>query len=74
MYVKVHATPGAKKEKVDKKDDITYDIFVKEPAERNLANNRIRELLCIEYGLDKGEVKMVSGHRSRSKIFDINHK
>lgn len=73
MYIKVHATPGARKEKVERVNEVTFNITVKEPAERNLANNRIRELLCMEYELDKGAVRMVSGHHSRSKIFDVNN-
>lgn len=71
MYVKVHATPGAKKEKVVRENDTTFNVAVKEPAERNLANGRIRELLCHEFGLEKGRVRMVSGHRSPSKIFSV---
>lgn len=72
MYVKVHAIPGAKKEMVEKENDMTYQISVKEPAERNLANGRIRELLCHEFGLEKGKVRLISGHRSPSKIFDVD--
>ena len=71
MYIKVHAIPGSKKELVQKENETTYRIRVKEPAERNLANQRIRELLCLEFGLDRGKVRMISGHRSGSKIFDV---
>ncbi len=72
MYVKVHAVPGAKKELIEKENETTYQISVKEPAERNLANGRIRELLCAEFGLEKGRVRMISGHRSPSKIFSVD--
>ena len=71
MYVKVHANPGAKKESVTKENESVYQISVKEPAERNLANGRIRELLCQEFGLEKGRVRMISGHHSPNKIFSI---
>lgn len=72
MYVKVHATPGAKKEKVEKESETVFDISVKEPAKRNLANERIRELLCAEFGLKKEKVRMLSGHRSPSKMFSVD--
>lgn len=71
MYVKVHATPDAKKEKMERESDTVFSIAVKEPAERNLANERIRQLLCGEFGLEKGKVRMISGHRSQSKIFSV---
>lgn len=74
MYIKVHAVPNSKKEKVEKENNSTYRIEVREKKERNLANNRIRELLCSEFGLEKGDVRLISGHRSLSKIFSIEIK
>jgi uncharacterized protein YggU (UPF0235/DUF167 family) len=38
MYIRVHANPGARKERVMKIDDTTYQVAVKEPAERNMVN------------------------------------
>ena len=71
MYVKVKVVPKAKKETVKKIGESTYEMSVKEPAERNLANGRIRELLAREYGVVVGKVRMVTGHHSGSKIFDV---
>lgn len=72
MYVKVHVTPKAKKEKVLKESDTVYRIMVKEPAEQNLANRRTRELLANELGIQKGKLRLISGHRSPVKVFSIN--
>jgi uncharacterized protein YggU (UPF0235/DUF167 family) len=71
MYVKVRVVPKAKKETVKKIDDQTFEMTIKEPAERNLANNRIKELLANEYSVNSKLVRMVSGHHSGSKIFDV---
>lgn len=71
MYVKVYATPGARKERVTRVDSVTFRIDVKEPAERNMANDRIRALLSETLGLTKGDIRLVTGHRSSSKIFDV---
>lgn len=68
-YIKVWANPGSKKEKVEKIDSSTYEISVKQPAERNLANTRIRELLSLELQIPVQNIRMISGHRSGSKIF-----
>lgn len=71
MYVKVRVIPKTKKETVKRIDDQNFEMTVKEPAERNLANNRIKELLASEYKIGIKQVRMVSGHHSGSKIFDI---
>ena len=72
MHIKVRVIPKAKKEKVEKESDTLYRIMVKEPAEQNLANRRTQELLADELGLQKGKLRLVSGHHSPVKVFSIN--
>lgn len=74
MYIRVQAIPGARRERVTKKDDTTYLIEVKEPRERNLANARIREILARELGVTTAQVQMLTGHRSSSKMYSIDGK
>ena len=71
MYIRVNATPGVKKELVKRISADRYEMSVREPAERNLANRRIKELLARELGLPEGNLRMVSGHQSPHKIFSI---
>jgi uncharacterized protein len=71
-YVRVDVTPSAKKESIIRTDDKTYSIAVREPAEQNLANMRVRQVLAEELGIPTAKVRMISGHRSRRKIFDID--
>ena len=71
MYVKARVTPDARKERVEKIDDTSFEISVREPRERNLANRRVAELLAREYGVGTNKVRLVSGHRSHGKVFDI---
>ncbi len=71
MYVRVRVTPKAKREIVEKTGELTFEMTVKEPAERNLANQRIRELLADQYQVGVKAVRIVSGHHSGSKIFDV---
>jgi len=71
MLIKVKVIPNSKKERLTKESDSLYRIEIKEPAERNLANRRTRELLADRLGLNIGQVRMISGHRSPSKTFDI---
>ena len=71
MYIHVRVTPKAKKESVAKITETEFEISVKEPAERNMANKRVRELLAKEYEINVANVKILTGHRSSSKILDI---
>lgn len=71
MYVKVKVTPDAKREAIFKENNTLFRINVREPAERNLANRRVREMLASHFGLKPGAVRLTAGHRSESKIFDV---
>lgn len=71
MMVKVFVTPSAKRESVEEKGD-TLAIAVKEPAERNLANTRMREIVAERLSVPVGKVRILTGHRGRSKIVSIN--
>ncbi len=72
MYIKVHALPSAKKERITKKTETLYYISVKEPAERNMANARIREILASEFAVPAGHVKLLTGHHSCGKMYSID--
>lgn len=71
MYVKVTARSGAGRASVKKERDGAFRISVKEPAAGGLANERIGQLLAAEFGLHTGAVRLIRGHRSPSKIFEI---
>ena len=71
MYIKVKVIAGAKKEKIEKKSENSFLISVKEPAERNLANNRVREIIAVVYEINQKSVRIISGHQSPSKILSI---
>lgn len=72
MYIKVKVQAGAKKEKIEKKKENSFIISVKEPAERNLANTRIKEIIASIYAINVKSVRIISGYQSPSKILSIN--
>jgi uncharacterized protein YggU (UPF0235/DUF167 family) len=72
MYIKVKVIPDAKKEKFEQKSEELFEISVKEPAKRNMANKRVQELIARYFGIMKGEARIISGHRSPIKIISIN--
>ena len=71
MYIKVHIVAGAKKELVVSRGEGKYDISVKEPAERNMANKRVLELVAGQLGLPVAKLRIISGHHSPSTIISV---
>lgn len=72
MYIRVHVLPGAKKEVVKKDAEGVYTISVKEPAQQNFANKRIREILADECGVPFAQITLLTGHRSSSKMYSVD--
>ena len=72
MYVKVRATAGAKHESFVAESPTHFSITVREKAERNAANTRIRELIAGHFGLPVGKVRIVNGHQSPSKLLSVD--
>lgn len=72
MYIKVNVTASSKKEKIEEKGKDRYLIAVKEPAERNLANKRVCEIIASIYAINPKAVRIISGHQSPSKILSVN--
>ncbi len=72
MYIKVKVKAGAKAEKFTKKSEDHFDISVKEPAERGLANKRVVELVREYFKVYNGDIRIVSGHHSPGKIISLD--
>ena len=73
MYIKVKVFPGSKKQLFVETADLRFEARIKEPAERNLANGAVRELVAGHYGVPIGKVRLISGHQSPSKIFSVEN-
>ena len=72
MYVKVRAKPAAKKEELRRVDETHFEICVREPAERNLANKRIVELIAAHFAVPANKVRIINGHQSPSKMLSVD--
>ena len=71
MYIKVKVQPNSKKELFDKTSEDTFAISVKEKPIQNMANKRVIELLTDYFSVSRGDLKIISGHRSPSKIINV---
>lgn len=73
MLIKVKAFPLSKEEKIIKKNKDSFNVFVREEAERNMANKRIIEIISDYFEVPQNKVKMIKGFKESSKIFDIKN-
>jgi len=71
IFVKVYVFANSKKEKTRKIKKDVFEVFVREPAKQNMANKRVMEIISDKYGVGKGQIKLITGHRSPNKRFEI---
>jgi len=72
MLIKVKAFANSKKEKIIKKKEDSFDVYIKEKAEGGMANKRIIEVLSKYFNVNSGKIRMIKGAKERSKIFNIS--
>lgn len=70
MLIRIKVFTGAKKEKIVKKSDENFHIYVKEPAQRNEANKKALELVR-KYFKVYNKIMIISGHHSQNKIIGL---
>ena len=70
MYLKIKVVPDAKEEKIEQLKDDEYRVWVKVPAENNLANSRVVEIFRVKF--PGTSIRIIGGHHSPSKIISIN--
>ncbi len=69
VHVKVF--PDAKKERVLEVQPWTFEIYVREPAQHNLANSRVRECVAEHFNVPLTHVTIETGHRARKKRLTV---
>lgn len=71
VYIKVRVRAGAKEESISLVKEGEFQVAVRQKAERNMANTRVRELVAAHCGVPVAKIRIVSGHHSPSKIFSL---
>lgn len=71
MEVRVRVTPGGRRERVTKLSETELQVVVREPAERNAANSRVREIVAETFGVLPRSVHIRTGHKSHTKVYTI---
>ena len=70
MEIRLHVVAGAKKELLTEARG-AYRIMVKEKAEGNRANERVRQLLALHFAVSPRAVRFVSGHHAPTKRIEV---
>ena len=71
MLIHVKIKPDSKEDKIVQKNETSFIVHVKEPAEENRANKKMVELMAEKFKVVKSKVRIVTGHHQPSKILDI---
>ena len=69
MYIHVKVKTKQKKEYIKELKEGYFEISVKEKAEKNLANQRILEIL--KKHLNTSKIRIINGHHSPSKLISV---
>ncbi|MEK7509898.1 MAG: DUF167 domain-containing protein [Patescibacteria group bacterium] len=69
--IRVRVTPGARRERFEKRAENEFSAAVKERAERNEANARVQELVAEHFSVPITSVRFLAGVRGRTKTFEI---
>lgn len=71
MLIHVKIIVDSKEDKIVQKNETSFTVHVKEPAEDNRANKRMIELVADRFGIVRSKVRIITGHHHPSKILDI---
>lgn len=72
MKITVIVHPNAKKPRIEKDLLETIHVYVNQPPLEGKANKATIEALALYFKTNKSNVSLISGHKSKHKIFEIN--
>ena len=71
MLIKVKAYPQAGKQEIIKKDENSFEIWIKEKPVQGQANRAFITALSDYFKVPRENIKLVKGFKQRNKIFEI---
>ncbi|MEA3328356.1 MAG: DUF167 domain-containing protein [Candidatus Omnitrophota bacterium] len=72
MKISVRVKPQARENKVEKKGESNYLVWVRAKAIGGKANQAVVKVLSEYFDIIKSEVILVKGKKTRDKIFTVN--
>ena len=71
MRIKVKVIPRASRNAIEKLREGSFKVWVTVAPEKGKANDKVIELLALEFEISKSKVLLVSGPTSSQKVFEI---
>jgi len=71
MLIKIKAYPSAGKKEIIKKEEDSFEIWIKEKPVQGQANRAIRSILSDHFNVPINDVRLVRGFKQRNKVFEI---
>jgi len=71
-HLKIKTFPDSKKPRIIKKSEDSFEVYVREKAERGLANRAATVALAAYLKVPARKLRLVKGAKSRNKIFKID--
>jgi uncharacterized protein (TIGR00251 family) len=69
MYLKITVFPDFKKELIEKISEDTFKFYIRESAERGMANKKVLKILSEIF--PNKQIRIVSGHLLQKKLIQI---
>ena len=71
MRITVSVKAGRKESKIEKLSDNSFSVWVKEKPQEGKANYAVREEIAEYFNISKSRITLVSGGKSKTKLFEI---
>ena len=72
MRITVLVKAGRKETKIESLSDNSFSVWVKEKPQDGKANHAVREALAEYFNIPKSRITLVSGEKSKTKLFEIS--
>jgi len=72
MLIKVKVFPSSGKEEIIKKNQDSFEIWVKEKPIQGQANRAVISALAGYLKIPQENIRLIKGFKQRNKIFEIN--
>jgi len=73
MKIYVQVKVNRKKEGIEKKENGSFVVWTKEPAQEGRANEDVTKQLALYFQIPKSAVDLVLGHKNKIKVFEIKN-
>ena len=72
MRIKVVVVPRSSRNAIEELPDGSFKVWVRTAPEKGKANLVVVEILARNFRVPKANIELVSGHRDKHKIFEVN--